>query len=235
MKGSLLDEEVLLMPKKQFAVIGIGRFGGSVARNLHRMGYEVLAVDISKDEVDQVMHDVTHAVQVDALDFETIKSLGIRNFDVVIVGIGSNLQASILVTVQLKELGVKFVVAKAMSDLHGKVLEKVGADRVIYPERDMGARVAHHLVSAKVIDYIELSSEYGIIEMQVPEGLVGITMGKADLRARFGVTVLAIRRDAEIIVSPGADHVFEAQDIMVVLGGTEDIARLEEKGKPIGS
>ena len=147
------------MPKKQFAVIGIGRFGGSVARNLHRMGYEVLAVDISKDEVDQVMHDVTHAVQVDALDFETIKSLGIRNFDVVIVGIGSNLQASILVTVQLKELGVKFVVAKAMSDLHGKVLEKVGADRVIYPERDMGARVAHHLVSAKVIDYIELSSE----------------------------------------------------------------------------
>ena len=99
----------------------------------------------------------------------------------------------------------------------------------------MGARVAHHLVSAKVIDYIELSSEYGIIEMQVPEGLVGITMGKADLRARFGVTVLAIRRDAEIIVSPGADHVFEAQDIMVVLGGTEDIARLEEKGKPIGS
>lgn len=222
------------MQKKQFAVIGIGRFGGSVARHLHRMGYEVLAVDISKDEVDSIMHDVTHAVQVDALDFETIKSLGIRNFDVVIVGIGSNLQASILVTVQLKELGVKFVVAKAMNDLHGKVLEKVGADRVVYPERDMGARLAHHLVSDKVIDYIELSSEYGIIEMQVPEVLVGVTLGKADLRARFGVTVLAVRRGPEIIVSPGADHIFEENDIMVVLGGTEDIERLEEKGKPRG-
>lgn len=222
------------MQKKQFAIIGIGRFGGSVARNLERMGYEVLAIDISQDEIDEIMHDVTHAVQVDALDFETIKSLGIRNFDVVIVGIGSNLQASILVTVQLKELGVKFVVAKAMNDLHGKVLEKVGADRVVYPERDMGARVAHHLVSTKVIDYIELSSEYGIIEMQVPEGLVDVTIGKADLRARFGVTVLAIRRGSEIIVSPGADHAFEEHDIMVVIGGTEDIGRLEAKGRPKG-
>ena len=219
------------MAKKQFAVIGIGRFGGGVARTLYRMGHEVLAIDSNKDEIEKIMHEVTYAVQVDALDFEAIKSLGIRNFDVVVVGVGSHLQTSILVTVQLKELGVKYVVAKALNDLHGKVLEKVGADRVVYPERDMGTRLAHHLVSTNVIDYIELSSEYGIIEMQVPEVIIGVTMGKADLRARFGVTVLAIRRGSEVIVSPGADHVFEEHDIMVVLGETEDIGRLEAKSR----
>ena len=211
------------MERKQFAVIGVGRFGGSVARTLSRMGYEVLAVDIDENQIENIMHDVTHAVQVDALDFEAIKSLGIRNFDTVIVGIGGNLHASILVTVQLKELGVKRVVAKAMDDLHGKVLEKVGADRVVYPERDMGVRVAHYLVSTNVIDYIDLSSEYSIIEMQVPEGLIGLSMGDAGLRARYGVTVLAIRRGNEVIVSPGADQVLEEKDILVVLGSTEDI------------
>lgn len=219
------------MERKQFAVIGVGRFGGSVARTLSRMGYEVLAVDIDKNQIENIMHDVTHAVQVDALDFEAIKSLGIRNFDTVIVGIGGNLHASILVTVQLKELGVKRVVAKAMDDLHGKVLEKVGADRVVYPERDMGVRVAHYLVSTNVIDYIDLSSEYSIVEMQVPEGLIGLSMGDAGLRARYGVTVLAIRRGKEVIVSPGADQVLEEKDILVVLGSTDDINRLEAKSR----
>lgn len=219
------------MVRKQFAVIGVGRFGGSLARTLYRMGYEVLAIDADKNEIENIMHDVTHAVQVDALDFEAIKSLGIRNFDVVIVGIGSNLQASVLITLQLKELGVNCVVAKAMNDLHGKLLEKIGADRVVYPERDMGARLAHQLGSTNIIDYIELSSEYSIIEMQTPKKLVGRSVVEADLRARYGVTVLAIRRGEEVIVSPGADQTLKEKDIMIVLGGTEEIGLLEAKNK----
>ncbi|NPV27101.1 MAG: TrkA family potassium uptake protein [Firmicutes bacterium] len=213
--------------KKQFAVIGVGRFGSSLARTLHKMGYEVLAIDNDEHEIEAIMHDVTHAVQVDALDVDAMKALGIRNFDVVIVGIGNDLQASILVTVQLKELGVKCVVAKAMNDLHGKVLEKVGADKVVYPERDMGVRVAHHLVSANVIDQINLSSEYSIVELQAPKKVVGLSLGEADLRARFGVVVLAIRREKEIIVSPGASDVIQGGDILVVLGNNDDLVKLE--------
>lgn len=213
--------------KKQFAVIGVGRFGSSLARTLHKMGYEVLAIDNDEHEIEAIMHDVTHAVQVDALDVDAMKALGIRNFDVVIVGIGNDLQASILVTVQLKELGVKCVVAKAMNDLHGKVLEKVGADKVVYPERDMGVRVAHHLVSANVIDQINLSSEYSIVELQAPKKVVGLSLGEADLRARFGVVVLAIRRGKEIIVSPGASDVIQGGDILVVLGNNDDLVKLE--------
>lgn len=219
------------MGTRQFAVIGVGRFGGSVARSLHKMGHEVLAIDNDKNAIEEIMDEVTHVVQVDALDSEAIKELGIRNFDVVIVGIGNDLQSSILVTVKLKELGVKYVITKAMSDIHGKILEKVGADRVVYPERDMGARLAHHLVSENVIDYIELSSEYSIIELQAPEKTIGLSLGEADLRARYGVTILAIRRGSEIIVSPGADHTVQEKDILVALGRSDDLMRFESGRK----
>lgn len=217
--------------KKQFAVIGLGRFGASVARTLHKMGYEVLAIDSDKNVIESIKDEVTHAVQVDALDMDTLKELGLRNFDVVIVGIGDNLEASILVTVQLKELGVKYVVSKAMNDLHGKVLEKVGADKVVYPERDMGVRLAHHLVSVNVIDHIELSSEFTIIEMLAPQEIIGLSLGEADLRARFGVAVLAIKRDNEIIVSPGSSDIIQAGDVLVVLGSSSDIVKLESGRK----
>lgn len=215
------------MKKKQFAVIGVGRFGGSLARMLHEMGYEVLAIDSNEDEIEAIMHDVTHAAQVDALDIEALKALGIRNFDVVIVAIGNDLQASILVTTQLKELGVNYVVAKAMNDIHGRVLAKVGADKVIYPERDMGIRLARCLVSTNVIDQIQLSKEYSILELKAPPDIIGQTLGKVDLRARYGVAVLAIRREVEIIVSPGASDVVEAGDILVVLGSNHDLNKLD--------
>ncbi|MGB9793051.1 MAG: potassium channel family protein, partial [Thermacetogeniaceae bacterium] len=199
--------------KKQFAVIGVGRFGGSVARTLHKMGYEVLAIDKDEQEIEAIMNEVTHAVQLDALDIDALKKLGIRNFDVVIVGIGNDLEASILVTLELKELGVKYVVAKAANDLHGKVLERVGADKVVYPERDMGVRVAHYLVSSNVIDHIQLSSEYSIVEIQAPRKLVGLSLGEADLRANYGIAVLAIKREKEIVVSPTASDVIKEGDV----------------------
>ena len=150
------------MKPKQFAVIGLGRFGTSVAQALYHMGHDVLAVDISEERVNSVMKDVTHVVQVDSTNEAAIRSLGLDNFNVVIVSIGQDVQASILTTLILKELGVKNIVAKARTELHGKVLYKIGANRVVYPERDMGVRVAHNLVSANILDPL-------VVQLEDPE------------------------------------------------------------------
>ncbi|WP_334109617.1 potassium channel family protein [Thermodesulfitimonas autotrophica] len=213
---------------KQFAVIGLGRFGTSVAETLSRMGYDVLAVDVDAEKVNAVMDIVTHAVQVDALDEHALKSLGIRNFDVVIVAIGEDIQANILVTVMLKEMGVKTVVAKARTELHGRVLAKVGADKVVFPERDMGVRVARALVAANIVDQIELSPDYSLMELIAPREFVGKSIGEAAIRMKYGVTVLAIRRGEEIIISPGAHHTVEEGDILVVVGRNDRLRRLEQ-------
>lgn len=212
---------------KQFAVIGLGRFGMSVAETLARMGYDVLAIDIDPEKVNSVKDIVTHAVQVDALDEQALRSLGIRNFDVVVVAIGEDVQANILVTVMLKEMGVKTVVAKARTELHGRVLAKVGADKVVFPERDMGVRVARALVAANIVDQIELSPDYSIMELIAPQEFVGKSIGEAAIRVKYGVTVLAIRRGDEIIISPGAHHRVEEGDILVVVGRNDRLRRLE--------
>ncbi|MGQ9557626.1 MAG: potassium channel family protein [Desulfurispora sp.] len=212
---------------KQFAVIGLGRFGSSLARTLIRMGYEVLAIDTNEANINNMADVVTHAVQANALEDGVLKSLGIRNFDVVIVAIGQDIQSSILVTVMLKEIGVKKVVAKATNELHGKVLERVGADIVVFPERDMGERVARWLVSRNIIDQINLSPDYSLIEMATPEKFLGKTLQEADLRKKYGVTVLAIRRNGEFIISPGARQVLEKNDILIVIGQNEKLKLFE--------
>ncbi|MEG6522013.1 potassium channel family protein [Desulfotomaculum sp. 1211_IL3151] len=206
---------------KQFAVIGLGRFGTSVAMTLSKMGYQVFATDIDEERVNDIVEHVTHAVTLDALDEHALKSIGIRNFDVVVVAIGKEVQASILVTVMLKELGVNKVVAKAQSELHGKVLERVGADKVIFPERDMGIKVASALVSKNVMDQISLSPEYSLVEMVAPPKLVNKSLEKSGARQNYGITVLAIRRGGEMIISPNASQVIEEGDILVVIGKTE--------------
>lgn len=189
---------------KQFAIIDLGRFGTSLALTLTRMGYDVLAVDTNEEKVNSIMEKVTHAVQVDAMDEQALKALGIRNFDVVIVAIGQDIQTNILVTVMLKDLGVKKVVSKAITELHGKVLERVGADKVVFPERDMGVRVAQALVSKNIMDQIGLSPDYSIVELMAREMLTGKTLEEGALRGEYGVTVLAIRRGNDVIISPGA-------------------------------
>ena len=214
---------------KQFAVIGLGRFGSSMAMTLSRMGYDVLAVDHNEEKVNNIIEHVTHAVQADAMDEQTLKSLGIRNFDVVVVAIGQDIQANILVTVMLKELGVKKVVSKAVTDLHGKVLEKVGADKVVFPERDMGVRVAHALVSKNILDQINLSPDYSIIELIPPAQLVNKTLGQGNIRGKYGVTVLAIRRGNDVIISPGAEHLVKEGDVLVVVGRNEKLKALEDR------
>lgn len=212
---------------KQFAVIGLGRFGSSVAKTLHKMGYEVLAVDRSEERIEEMSPYVTHAVVADATDEDALKELGIRNFDVVVVSIGQDIQASILATVILKELGVKYLVVKALSELHGKVLEKVGADRIIYPERDMGIRVANNLVSANMLDYIELAPNYSIIEVMAPPEFYGKTLRELALRARYGINIMAIKRNEEIKVGPGADDVIQPGDILIAMGEDRQLDKLQ--------
>ena len=214
--------------KKQYAVIGLGRFGTSVASNLHKMGYEVLAIDSREERVQAFSDEVTHVVQADTTDEETLSALGIRNFDVVVVAIGEDIQANVLTTLQLKELGVPYIVTKAKNALHGKMLEKIGGDRIVYPERDMGQRVAHNLVSSNVMDYIELSPNLGIVEVRVPPALVGKTLAETNLRAKFEINVVAIKREEKVIVPPLPTEKFSVHDILVVVGGIKGIQGLEE-------
>jgi len=215
------------MSKRQFIVIGLGRFGTSVAETLYSLGNDVLAVDYNEEVVQNISDTVTHAVQVDANDENSLRALGIRNFDCAVISIGSNIQASILATLLVKELGVKYVIAKATTALHAKVLYKIGADRVVFPERDMGVRVAHNLVSSNILDYIELSPDYSIAEVVSPEEWHNKTLGELNIRARYGINVMAIKRDNDIDVSPAADNIVEPGDIIVAIGNIEELNKLE--------
>ncbi len=212
---------------KQFAVIGLGRFGSSVARTLHSMGHQVLAIDSDEEHVRSLLDYTTRAVMADATDETALKALGIRNFDVVIVGIGGDIQASILTTLMLKELGVGYVVVKAQNDLHGKVLYKIGADKVVFPERDMGFRVAQNLVSSNILEFIELSPDVSMIEIVASEKMVGKELRQLDLRNRFNANVIAIKRGGDINITPRANDVIQRDDVLVVVGINDDLKRLE--------
>lgn len=213
--------------KKQFAVIGLGRFGGSICRKLSEQGAEVLAIDSDEDRVSEFSSIATHAVIADSTDETVLKSLGLRNFDHVIVAIGDNIQASILTTLILKEMGVPKVTAKAQNDYHEKVLRKIGADQVIHPERDMGARIAHNITSSSVLDYLELSDKHSILEVVAGRKMSGQTLIDLDVRAKYGVNIVGIKKGAHINVSPRADQVVEMGDILIVIGADVDIDRFK--------
>ncbi len=215
--------------KKEFAVIGLGRFGGSVARTLHEMGYEVMVIDRDPQRVQDYATLVTHAVEADSTDEGAMRALGIRNFDVVVVAIGEDIQSSILTTIILKELGVQKVVVKAQSDLHGKVLYKIGADKVVYPERDMGVRVVHQLISPNILDLIELADDYSVIELSAGNFFNGKTLSELDIRAKFRCNVVAIKSGEKITIAPLATDRIYRGDILIVIGRNEDLQRLREK------
>ncbi len=216
------------MPKKQFAIIGLGRFGSSVATFLSQMGYEVLAIDEDEERVQDVANTVTHAVSADSTDEEAMRALGVRNFDVVVVAIGQDIQASILTTLILKDLGVPKLIVKAQNELHGKVLNKIGADKVVFPERDMGLRVAHHLISPNILEHIELSTDYSIVELRVPASMIGKNLKQLDVRAKYGCNVLAIKRGNDMNVAPSADQAITEEDILVIVGRNEQLTKLEQ-------
>ena len=213
---------------KSYLVIGLGRFGTQVARELCKLGCEVLVVDVSPELVSQISNDVTHAVVGDAQDKEVLRALGAKDFECGIVAIGDNLAASVLVTMNLKELGVPYVICKAHDETHCRVLQKLGADRAIVPEQEQAARLAKSLSSRNVLDYIELSDEYGIIDIPVPGSWKGKSLKELNVRAALGVNILAIRRGGKINVSPGADFAFAEGDVVVVLGDNAALKKVQK-------
>lgn len=215
------------MAKKQYAIIGMGRFGSSVATALTDMGFDVLAIDSSEQRIQEISNIVTHAVSANSTDEEAMRALGIRNFEVVVVAIGQDIQSSILTTLILKDLGIPTLIVKAQNELHGKVLQKIGADKVIFPERDMGLRVAHHLTSPNILDYIELSDDYSIVEMRTSDKMVGKNLKQLDVRARFGCNVMAIKTGSKMNISPDANQPLDKDDVLVILGQKDDLIKLE--------
>ncbi len=224
---------------RQFVVIGLGRFGSSVARTLEERGFEVLAVDSDEEKVAEIADSVTHAVQLDATDERALRSVGVPEMDVAVVAVG-DISSSILITLLLKELGVPLVVSKALDSLHAKVLRRVGADRVNFPERDMGVRVAESLATPRIFDYIEVSPTHSIVELVAPASFSGKTMRELDVRAQYGVNVIAIKRkkpkiseegeseiEEEFILGPSADEEIVQGDLLVILGRDEDVERMK--------
>lgn len=216
------------MKVKQYAVIGLGKFGLSVASNLYKLGHDVLGIDIDENIVNDHVDEITHTVIADTTDELALKSLGLHNFDCVVVAISEDIQANLLTTLLLKELNVRFVIAKAANPLHGKMLRKVGADRVIFPESDMGKRVAHNLASSSIFDYIELATDLGLVEILAPSSFVGKNLIQSNLRSNYGVNLVAIKRDSETLVPPSPQDIIQENDLLVIVGKSNSIKKLEE-------
>jgi len=224
---------------KQCVVLGLGIFGASVAKALVERGCEVLAIDEGEEKVKGISDIVTQAVQADATDEKALRALGVDKMDIAIVSTGEDMEASILTTLLMKELGIKTIVAKAVSPSHGTVLRKVGATRVVFPERDMGVRVAENLAAPDILEHISLSPEYSILEVRAPKSFIGRSLKEIDVRAKHGVDIIAIKRKLpcltdtgesdfkeEILITPGAEEEVADGDILVVLGTNKKIDKL---------
>lgn len=203
---------------KSYLVIGLGLFGQALAKQLCQLGAEVLAMDVRSDLVQQAANEVTHAVVGDAQDKEVLRTLGAREFDCAILAIGDDLAASVLITMNLKELGVPYIVCKAHDETHRRVLEKLGADRVVIPEKEHAQRLGRSLYSHNVLEYIELSEEYGILEVPAPKNWIGKTLKELNVRAKLGVNIIAVESGEKLNVSPAADYKIQEGDILSVLG-----------------
>ncbi len=213
---------------KSFIVIGLGRFGTEVALSLCRQGCEVLAIDTRSDLVQQISERVTQAVVGDARDKEVLRALDAKSFDCGVVAIGDDLGNSVLATMNLKELNVPYIVCKAHDETHRQVLKKLGADKVVIPEKENADRLAKSLSSSNVLDYIELSEDYGIIEIPAPAPWQGKSLIELNIRAKQGVNILAIKREGQITVSPSADFRIAKGDVLVVLGNTAALKAMQK-------
>ena len=213
---------------KSYIVVGMGRFGSEVARQLHQLRCEVIAMDISDELIQQVAPYVTHAVVGDAQDKQVLRALSVKDMDCAIIAIGDDLAASVLVTMNMKELGVPYVICKAHDATYRKVLEKLGADRVIIPEQEQAQRLAKSWSTPNVLDYIELSDECGIIEMPVPESWLGKDLRQLNVRAKLGVSILAVRRNGKMQMSLSPDTAFIKGDVLVVLGDNQALRKVQK-------
>ncbi|HPQ46608.1 MAG TPA: TrkA family potassium uptake protein [Clostridia bacterium] len=210
-----------------YLVLGLGRFGKAFAKTLSELGHDVLGVDRNPQVVQDVSEELAHVITSEISNEEFLKSIGVSNFDAAVVAIGNDLQSSILTTALLKELGAKYIISKAQNDLHAKVLMTVGANRVIFPERDMGIRVANNLASHNIIDSIQLSGDHSIMETSIPEKWVGKTINELAIRAKYKVNILAVRKGDTLDISPGADYVFKEDDIVSIMGKNKDLKDLQ--------
>jgi len=213
---------------KQFLVLGAGRFGRSVARSLCEFGHDVMIVDKDENLVQEISSEVTTAVKADASTEASLNALDIKNYDAIVIAIGEDVQASIMAAILLIELGAKRIIAKAQTELHGKVLNKIGVHQVVFPERDVGQKLAHSLIAPTIIDMIELSDEYSVVEVSAPDFMISKSLKELDLRAKHGISVIALRRnnDDDTNISPSAEDIIEEHDIIVAIGENKALKKM---------
>ena len=214
------------MAGEQVMVIGLGRFGTALARELERLGHQVLAVDRNEQLVNEIAQDVTHALQLDASDEDALRAAGAGEFNTAIVAVSSDAEPSIFATMVLKRLGVRNVIAKAGSVLHGEILSRVGADRVVFPERETGLRLAHSFNGPNVIDYLDVAPNFGIEKIRPPKSFIGRTLGELDLKGRLGLTPVALRRGQQVLVNPAREERITDGDELILVGRDEKLDQL---------
>ena len=214
------------MAKKEFVVFGLGRFGASVAKALADNGCQVMAVDSEQSKVEAIADAVTYAVCTDVTDAEAIQSLGISNFDGAIVAIGENLEASVMVTILAKEMGIPYILAKAQTNLQAKVLKKVGADMIVFPEQETGIRIAHNLVHGNFFDAIELSTQYSMMDFAVPEDWIGKSLRELNVRATKKINIIGIKRAGTLEITPEPDAPLLADDVLIIIGKNQALSKL---------
>ena len=214
---------------KSFVVIGLGRFGTRIAKKLYSMNCEVLAVDIDNEKVQQIADDVTQAVSGDAQDKDVLRALGVRNCDCAIVCIATNLSSSIVITMNLKELDVPYIVAKAQSTQHQRILEKLGADHIVIPEQEMADRLAHKMVEPNILDYIDISEDYSLVEEQAPAAWFNKSIKDLSVRARLGINIIAVKNGKDINIAPGGEYIVREGDVLVIIGKYEALSKLRKR------
>ncbi len=211
--------------KRQVVIVGLGRFGASLATTLFDMGHDVLAIDTDERKVQGISSHVTHAVQADATDEAILKELGVANFDVAIVAIGTAIQNSVLSAILLKKLGLRYVIAKAENELHGTILDKIGVDKVVYPEREMGTKVAHEMTLTDVMDYVSVAASYGVAKLAALPNFVGKSLSELELGrgGKWGVAVLLIQRGKEVVVTPDRTEIVRPNDVLLLAGNDDKV------------
>ena len=213
---------------KSYVVIGLGRFGSALARQLSKQGAEILAVDYHQDMVRKIADEVTQAVEADATDLEVLRALGVAGFDCAVVAIGEDLAVSVLTVMNLKELKVPYIICKAQDETYKRVLEKLGVDLVIIPEKEYAHRLADKLNHFDMLEYIELTDDYGILKLPAPLPWQGKTLRELDLRARLGLTVISVKNDEKLRMSPPADYRVQSGDVLALLGSADMLERAEK-------
>ena len=215
--------------KKSIAIFGLGRFGEALVKEFSKMKVEVLAVDIDEEKVNAYMNIADYAVCANATDEQVLQKIGVKNVDQAFVSVGTDVLASILISLLLKGMGVPEVWAKAKDGNHSKILEKIGVDHIIRPEQESAKRIARHSLSSQMIEFLELSEDYSVVEIKATSKIDGMPLGKLDIRAKYGCTIAGIHRDDQFIISPAPEEVFYTDDILIIIGHNKDITRLEKE------